>query len=164
MEKDLGISPPEMRPIQAVSAIIFSTEGDIYTVVETTSMPDYGKYAGMRTIPMETMKEGERHEDTLMRLIKEEVGDNVVKVLAYERIGIYGLNNAAATCYAVCAEFNGEIEPEIDGVVDPKWIKPGDLLNRWTRGGVKEMIEDYLNGERNVSRSTCMPVEPQPKQ
>lgn len=150
-----NLLPPEERSIQAVAAMIVCPEGTVYTVVETVDRPEYGKLTGMRTIPMETMEPGETHVQTLSRLLKEEVGGNIVNVSASERLGIYGINDAAATFFVVEAVRNDSASDlVIDGVLNPAWINFAELQSTWTRAGVAEMLEDYLQGRRNVVRNS----------
>lgn len=152
--------PLEARPTQAVAVILFSPEELIYTIVETESRPDYGKIAGMRTIPMETIDPGETCQTTFLKLLKEEVGEDIVDVKSVEEMGIYGINSAAAaTCFVVQVERKKFQYPQnLDGVIDPQWVTVSELLGVWTRQGVFEMIEDWRLGRRSVYRLSCRPV------
>lgn len=154
--------PPEARALQAVAAIIISSDGlerRVYTIEETVDRTDYGKATGMRTIPMETANEGETKEETLRRLIDEEVGRGILEIRNIERIGIYGIGVAAATCFLVEVEVkNGQGSVDLGDVKDPRWMKVEDLMTSWTRRGVKEMLEDFCAGRRGVSRNSCCPV------
>jgi hypothetical protein len=153
--------PFESRPIQGVAAIIVARSTNlIYTVVETTSRPEYGKEAGMRTIPMETIESGQKVEDALGQLFEQEVHENLNKIRV-EFIRYYGIGNmVAARLYLVHVEKNGFLHNgngynrnvRAHEVTDPKWMAPEDLLRQRVRMGVPEMIEDYLLGVRGGER------------
>jgi hypothetical protein len=150
---------PELEelPIQGVAAILVVPSEKIYTIRETMSRPEYGKMEGMRTIPMETVESGEDRLGTLRRLIKEEVGEGSVEIDRVEKIGIYGLDVAAATCYVVRAQRITSSGLEGD-VTDPRLMSVDEILTSWTRRGVVEMMEDFLNNRRNVVRAYCKSV------
>lgn len=159
----------EARDSQAVAAIIVDRSTNlIYTIEEKRDNPEYGKMAGMRTIPMETIEPGEDPEQqTLPRLFKEEVdifGDNI-RILRTEYVGYYGVGAAAARLYLTYVERDGvtgndngrnNSDSEQD-VVDPIWMPREEINSQWVRMGVAEMLEDAFSGKRNVIRE-CKPV------
>ena len=156
--------PLEARPFQGVAAIIVDRSTNlIYTVVETTNRPDYGKEAGMRTHPMETFDIGQTEDQALSQLFKQEVHETLT-IIRTELIGYYGINIAAVRLFLVQTERNGSkngagLNHNWNGqeIRDPRWMKPEDLIREWVRMGVSEMVEDYLVGKRNVRRE-CKPV------
>jgi hypothetical protein len=156
--------PIEARPIQGVASIIVDRNDLIYTVVEKTSRPEYGKEAGMRTPPMETVIPGETPDQTLSRLFQEEVHERLT-ILGTEMIGLYGLNSAGVKLFVVHVDRSGHshngngYNHNINGheVTDPKWLKPEELMTERVRMGVAEMIGDYVSGNRDVRRE-CKPV------
>lgn len=158
--------PLEARPIQGVAAIIIPQLTDlIYTVVERENRPEYGKRAGDRTIPMETIEGVQTEEQTLVQLFEQEVYENLT-IMGTEPIGYYGLCNIVGVrLFRVHVERNG-LTNNGNGynhnvrrheVTDPRWMKPEDLLLERVRMGVPEMIEDYFLGRRGVRRE-CKPV------
>lgn len=154
--------PPERRSIQAVSAIIVAPTNRVHTIVETSTRKDYGKVAGMRTIPMETMELGETHLETLARLFKEEAGREHQRFVSVQIVGIYGLGGAAATCFVVRVEEEFTPVTNTGDVKDPKWLYVCDAMNLWTRQGAFEMLSDFTAGRRGVSRNACHPVSLEP--
>ena len=170
LETETGtLLPLEARPKQAVAAIIVDRQTNlIYTVVEKESHPEYGKEAGMRTHPMETIDtdRGQTEEEALDQLFDQEVHEKLVRIGA-EFIGYYGVDVAAVKLYLIHVERNGvshngnedgyNHNVRRDEVTDPRWMKPEDLLLERVRMGVHEMIEDCFSGRRDVRRE-CRPV------
>lgn len=144
--------------IYAVAVAIFLPDGRIYTVEETTSRPEYGKVAGMRTIPMETLGEGEAEEEGMNRILLggDEVVKGSIKVLEFQRVGLYLVGEIAQiTLFRVECELLNSREISTTGdVVAPLWLKLKDLLKFWVRQGVREMIEDIEKNRTDVSRET----------
>jgi 8-oxo-dGTP pyrophosphatase MutT (NUDIX family) len=66
-----------MSLLQGVALFLADGNGHFWTVVEMADKPAVGKMAGMISIPMETMEDGEEPEDALQRLLAEEVGEGV---------------------------------------------------------------------------------------
>lgn len=63
-----------MERILAVALLIFSPTGRIFCLEELRDKPQYEKYAGMISFPIETIEDGESRESALERLLVEEVG------------------------------------------------------------------------------------------
>lgn len=160
-EREVGLNRENLkgRPIQAVAAILVDPAGDIYTVEETDNRPDYGKYAGMRTIPMEKINNGEAPEQAVLRLIDEEVGKGILTVFSTRELGYYGIGVAAVRCFVLrVIRKKPDHPPDLDGVTNPEWVKAGLLLETWTRQGVREMVKDYRADRRGMVRLDCRSV------
>ncbi|MBI4059283.1 hypothetical protein HY404_03535 [Candidatus Microgenomates bacterium] len=158
---ELSISP-EKRKLQAVAAAIILPSGLLYTIEGTTNRPEYGKMAGMRSIPMETMKVEETHFDTLFRLAEEELGNGIIQIRKIERVGMYGIGVAGLTFYRMDVELLQEdnVPPDSE-VTKPLWMSPAELIDLWVRQGVVEMIEDLQAGKHGIIRETApVPLEP----
>lgn len=157
MKEEKPVSP-ENRLIRAVAAAIFLPDGRIYTVEETVSRPEYGKIAGMRTIPMETLGDGETEEEGIKRILfyGDEVAKGSIKVLEIQRVGLYLVGKIAQITLfrAECELLNSREPSALDDVVVPLWLKPRDLLKFWVRQGVREIIEDVISNNRNIFRET----------
>lgn len=165
MEEKRPISP-ENCLIRAVAVAIFLPDGRIYTVEETTSRPEYGKIAGMRTVPMETLGGGETEEEGVKRILfgGDELAKGSIKVLEFQRVGLYLVGKIAQITLfrAECELLSSDELSALDDVVAPLWLKPKDLLKFWVRQGVREMIKDVINNNWNIFRET-KPVLLEPK-
>lgn len=66
-----------MERILAVALLIFSPRERIFCLEELRDKPQYEKYAGMVSFPIETIEDGEGRESALERLLVEEVGSSL---------------------------------------------------------------------------------------
>jgi 8-oxo-dGTP pyrophosphatase MutT (NUDIX family) len=73
-----------MQIISGVGLILFEPKGKTLVLRELKSKPHYGKYAGMLSIPLETIEDGETKESALKRLMHEEIGEEIGKKIAVE--------------------------------------------------------------------------------
>lgn len=162
--------PLEAKPTQGVALIIVRRpDRFIYTIRENETNTSYDKIAGMRSIPMETLKHGETRESALARLLIEEITERL-EVTNFERVGMYGVGVAAVTCWTVEVGPQVGINPHFsfynngDGVSEPLWVPPDELINNgfWLRRGALEMVSDYLNGRKGVYRMSCQSVSLEP--
>lgn len=60
--------------IDAVALLVFSRTGRMLVLKELKSKPEYGKWAGMLTFPIETIHDRELKMEALDRLAREEIG------------------------------------------------------------------------------------------
>lgn len=161
-EREISL-PLEARPVQAVALIIRNSQGLIYTNEEKETKPEVGKFAGMRSFPMETIEAGESREQTLRRLQNEEVAHNLMTAPP-DLLGVYGIGTAALWCYetSVISQNGRNPDYKIAEVGEPGWIPIDDLKNGnvWVREGVVEMATDYSSGIKGARRESCQPAIP----
>lgn len=142
----------EERKIMGVAAVILSQDGKILVIQKTGNNLVLDKRAGDWSIPAETIKEGETEFEALLRLIKEEVGENgdimcdpendwIGDYRFRDRVNIWGrayllhFDGTSTTQRAFSAERNE--------VVGHCWIDPREIKNLPRRRGVLEIVEDF---------------------
>jgi len=156
----------EPRVIKGVAAVILSQDGKILIAQETENKPIIDKKRGDWSIPAETIKEGETELEALLRLIKEEVGENGDITCNPENdwVGDYQFGagiNIWARAYLL--HFNGtsdtprSFSAERDEVISHRWIAPQEIRNLPRRQGVLEIVEDFMVGRKGVIREECSP-------
>ncbi len=141
-----------------VALVIHNAAGKILVLQELSSKPELGKYRGMYSIPMETVKRGESIGAALGRLINEELpGLESALSAKRELIGQYQVAPEVwATLYQV--ECNGTKLPSNTAEVGSHtWIDPTEALKLWLRQGAQEMIADFIAGKKKVICNYCNP-------
>ncbi len=145
--------------MKGVALVLVSPAGEILTLEEFESKPHIGKYAGMRSIPMETSHPGEKDVLALKRLVTEELPDIERMIVGpATRIGRYQIvPKVWVALYK--AEVLQPILPRKIGkeVGNHKWVTAEEALTFWLRQGAKEMISDFQRGKTRVVRKTCEP-------
>lgn len=128
---------------------------DFLTIEETRTKRSSGKLKGMRSLPMETVEDGETHQQALARLLQEEVRLNTV-CLAGElirlKLGRYELT-PGVVLHAYVIEAPRDSGISVGSGVDvqrPEWTSIEEVLatSRGSlrfRPGVKEIITTYLD-------------------
>lgn len=156
----------EERNIGGVAAVILSQDGRILVVQETVDKPRLDKQAGDWSIPAETVEQGETELEALLRLIKEEVGENgdIICNPQVDWIGDYGFAaglNIWVRAYVL--HFNGSsktprpFNAERNEVINHCWIDPSEIWNLPRRKGVFEVVRDFSAGRREVICEECSP-------
>lgn len=149
-----------------VAAIILSRDGKILVVQETGNNPALDKIAGDWSIPAETIEKREIELEALLRLIKEEVGENGDITCDPENdwIGDYRLGDKANIWgRAYLLHFDGTstmqrvFSAERNEVVGHRWINPEEIRSLPRRRGVLEIVEDFMVGKKGVIREECFP-------
>lgn len=154
------------RNIMGVAAIILSQDGKILVIQETEDKPRLDKKRGDWSIPAETIKEGETETEALLRVIKEEVGENGDIICNPENdwIGDYQFGvgvNIWGRAYLL--HFNGtsdtprSFSAERNEVINHRWIVPQEIRDLPRRKGVLEIVEDFVVGRKGVIREKCSP-------
>lgn len=134
-----------LERICGVALILSNGFGRVFVLKELQSKPRFDKHRGDLSIPMETSLDGEFPEDTLERLLIEEVGMDVCLV-DVEQVGVYDLFGCVDLTVFHARYGNGKL---FEGVVRDEletigWMAPEELLNRRCRGGVGLIMTDYL--------------------
>lgn len=156
----------EERKIIGVATIILSQDGKILVIQETEDKPWLDKKRGDWSIPAETIKEGETEMEALLRVIKEEVGENGDIICNPENdwIGDYQFgvgSNIWGRAYLL--HFNGtsdtlrSFSAERNEVINHRWIVPQEIRNLPRRKGVSEIVEDFIIGRRGIIQEECSP-------
>jgi len=156
----------EPRIIRGVAAVILSQDGKILIAQETGNKPIMDKKRGDWTIPAETIEKGETELEALLRLIKEEVGENEDITCNPENdwIGDYqfekGINiwgRAYLLHFSGTSETSRSFTAEREELVNHQWVKPEEIINMARRKGVLEIIEDFRAGRRGIIKEECSP-------
>jgi len=156
----------EPRIIRGVAAVILSQDGKILIAQETGNKPIMDKKRGDWTIPAETIEKGETELEALLRLIKEEVGENEDITCNPENdwIGDYqfekGINiwgRAYLLHFSGTSETSRSFTAEREELVNHQWVKPEEIINMARRKGVLEIIDDFRAGRRGIIKEECSP-------
>ena len=151
--------------VRGVALVVRNPRGEILLVEEGETKPEFGKYAGMFSPPMETLLY--RKEPLLTavgRLIAEEIPGFSGHITVEEKWrGVYCLDAGP-----IAALFVGETartdlpSPSQSGgeVNGHRWVHPREALEKWLRAGAWEMIVDYLEDREGVIRRRCFPPMP----
>ncbi|MBI5405382.1 MAG: NUDIX hydrolase [Candidatus Kerfeldbacteria bacterium] len=147
------------RRIRGVALIVINPSGHIMVLQELEDKPHLGKYAGMWSIPMETLEPSETHYAGLRRLMTEELPGLRVEHLSLDcaPIGCYRIAAQVwVTLYVARASTFDLPKPNGDREVGQhEWVPIAEGLNRWLRRGAAEMIEDYADRYSQVRRTAC---------
>lgn len=139
-----------MKLVSSVGLLLFDQSGRILLLRELETKLHYGKVAGMLSVPIETIEQGEKVNQTFRRLLVEEVGVLVDgRFIFFKRFQIK-LNDAYTEEMSV---FTGICKTSF--VPHPKdtdvqyfgWMLPRDILNLspgQVRLEVKPLLGLYL--------------------
>lgn len=152
---------------RGVALIVASPDDRLLVLQEFEDKPQYGKHAGMFSMPMETARDGELDQAILDRLVEEELpGMNHDLALQAVPYGLYRIvANVWVRLYAVqTASIALPIEPSTSKreVGNYWWCAPSNTSRLWLRQGAREMFADYLASQMNVVRRRCEPPPHQP--
>lgn len=139
--------------IYGVGLILYNPTGHILVIKELVAKPEIEKEAGMLSIPFETSDEGEDSYMTLVRLVTEEVGRNIVprKIRLF---GTFTVKDTEIRCYtAVCDHVVSDFKPTSDDVEIVGWMAPRELLEMHVRREVPPILNAYLTLEESRSAS-----------
>ena len=156
----------EPRIIKGVIAVILSQDEKILVAQETEDKPYMDKKRGDWTIPAETIEKGETELEAVLRLIKEEVGENGDITCNPENdwIGDYqfekGINiwgRAYLLHFSGTSETSRSFMAEREEVINHHWINPEEIRSMARRKGVLEIIDDFRAGRRGIIKEECSP-------
>lgn len=145
-----------------MALIIQNPEGKILVLQEYETKPHLGKYRGMLSIPMETSRPKEPDLNTITRLLGEEVPgfDLQPEEILQSRIGIYQIvPRVWVTLYWTKTMRQHLPNQKSSEVGNYQWVDPREVLDFWLRQGAREMISDFLEGEKEVFCRHCRAPE-----
>ncbi len=151
-----------MEIIRGVALIVADPHGRILLLREFESKPQFGKAAGMRSIPMETAGPGELNVTTLRRLVTEELPGFPPHIAdSAQAWGKYRIVDDVwvelfVTQLGTEHEYAGKAAREGDEVGDHAWFTPTAAQEEWLRRGAREMIADYTRRFRYTVRYVCV--------
>src|SRR5680860_551748 len=121
-----------MKIVSSVGLLLFDPNGRILLLRELESKLHYGKVAGMLSVPIETVEVGEVANQTLQRLLHEEIGVPINGRLSYYRRLYIKLNDAYTEMVflytGVCA--SGLVAVPTDTDIEYfGWMSPQDILS-----------------------------------
>jgi hypothetical protein len=121
-----------MKIVRSVGLLLLDNLGRILLLKELESKTHYGKVAGMISIPIKTIEEGETSDQALNRLIIEEVGAPICASPAFFEEFTIMLNGTYTerlrVFTGVCTK-SFVAHPNNTDIVCLGWIKPRELLS-----------------------------------
>ena len=133
-----------------VGLILIAKEtGRILVMKELRDKPEIEKKAGMVSFPLETMKNGEQKEETVQRLIEEEIGVSIncnVCLTFFGDTFLIVKNAKTLAAFAYC-EKEFVPNPEDDDIEFFGWLHPKELLHPqiFVRKEVRQIISLFLS-------------------
>ncbi len=149
--------------VRGVALIVSNPRREILIIKELQTKPQYGKYAGMFSPPMETSHDGEKDAETLKRLIDEELSGLAGHIhIRGGRRGVYRIVPKVWVSLYV-GETQSLLLPTPDAtseeIGEHLWVLPKNALTLWLRQGAREMIADYIENQNDViCRHCCSPT------
>lgn len=143
-----------------VALIVVNPEGHVLVVQELETNIGHGKVAGMCGIPMETSHEGEFDQMALQRLVQEELSGMHVDIEGVS-FGNYQVMPGIWVRLYLGSTGDSSLpskDTPTDGVTGHAWLSVQEATGLWLRRGAWEMLRDYEDGQRGVSRETCRAV------
>jgi 8-oxo-dGTP pyrophosphatase MutT (NUDIX family) len=135
-----------MKIICGVGLLLREPAGKVLILRELQSKPHYGKYAGMLTLPFETIEDGETTYDALRRLIHEEIGVEIVEIavdlVSFKEFFIELSGDYSAQLFV----FTGTVTqqfiacPNDTDVEYYDWMSPQDILRLDPRHRRQEVV------------------------
>jgi 8-oxo-dGTP pyrophosphatase MutT (NUDIX family) len=133
--------------INGVGLLLFEPQGKLLVLKELQDKPRIKKVSGMLSFPLETTEDGESPEETLLRLISEEIG--VSLALKIREIGKFYFDHD--TCIVRICMFVAHTEhvftasPKDTDIIFHNWMYPSELLNvTLKRIEVAPILQVYL--------------------
>ncbi|MBI4101703.1 MAG: NUDIX domain-containing protein [Candidatus Nealsonbacteria bacterium] len=118
----------DQRKVKVGVGGVMLKDGQVLMIQENCSNPEYGKQAGMFSIPLGGVEPGESWERAIQREAREETGCETSIEVYLGQVHIPG---------AIAHLFLLTIEKErLAGELDPRWVAIGEVLNL-PDGGVR---------------------------
>jgi hypothetical protein len=146
-----------MSEIIGVGLLLF-LKGKLLVIRELRSKPQYSKYAGMLSFPLETFEKSDiTFRKTLSRLAQEELGiingEIILRNILPDKFNLLPGKPDIATYYGV-ADFAGSSEhifvPQDDDIEVIGWMNPDELLQQKNiRVEVRPILEHFFSQGNN---------------
>lgn len=125
---------PVKTPMIGVAGLITNTEGQVYTIRENNSKWITQKFKGMRSIPMETIEDGESLEDATRRMLLEEIGgldiSSRYQLTQNSSVGGFFVHPEVFVHIFHLHCYNSELSHGTgDDVKDPQWVSTREILH-----------------------------------
>ncbi|MEK7519327.1 MAG: NUDIX hydrolase [Patescibacteria group bacterium] len=133
---------------RGVALLVTNPKREIIILEEFQEKREFGKLAGMFSIPMETSEPAEDDCLTLKRLVEHELCGFNSKIYIERLSGSYQVV-PGIWVFLYVAQFPDCVLPSLDPtgeVGNHRWMNPRMALDLRLRQGAREMIRDYLNG------------------
>lgn len=130
-----------------VGLVVVNSQGSIFVLKELRDKPIIEKVAGMLSFPLETVELPETPDQTVLRLIREELGDGIT-VADLRFLGAFHILQSALTLgyTAVCDNPIEDFHPRADDVEIVGWMDAQDLLQGFIRKETGPLLRAFLNG------------------
>ncbi|MFH0952203.1 MAG: NUDIX hydrolase [Patescibacteria group bacterium] len=139
-----------------IGLILVNSEGKILVLEELKDKPIVEKKAGMLSFPLETLEPPETPDETVRRLIKEELGDNII-VTNIRFVGAFHVIDFALTL-GYAADCNNKIEdfqPWSDDIKIRGWLSSEELRASFCRKETEPLLREFLKqSERSKKMSS----------
>jgi len=116
--------------IKGVGLLLFEPQGKLLVLRELQDKPHIKKEAGMLSFPLETTEGNETFEETLWRLVSQEIG--VALAMHAEEIGrfkfFYDTCTVHACMFAAHVQQTFIARPTDTDIIYHGWMHPTDLL------------------------------------
>lgn len=143
--------------IIGVGLLLF-LDGKLLVIRELQSKPQYHKFTGMLSFPLETYEKGDRNfASTVSRLAQEELGiingEIILRHIVEKRFQLIPNREDISTVYGV-ADFKGQTNhifiPQDTDVEIVGWLTPTELLeSNSIRVEVRPILEHFFSEEGN---------------
>lgn len=122
-----------MRTIEGVGLILFDQDGRILMFSTSEVTTDHSQVAGMLSVPIEPIADGESIETALVRLIVERVGCGKVKVPPTPyRVFTRKLSDAVTekiSLFTSKCDMSFVAEPRVQDIKFYGWMPPQAIMN-----------------------------------
>jgi 8-oxo-dGTP pyrophosphatase MutT (NUDIX family) len=135
-----------MKVVGSVGLVIFDPKGKVLLLKELESKIHYGKLAGMLSFPIETIEEGETSDQTIIRLVDEEIGVPLNGLTVFNKEFMIQLNGSFTESISVyvckCAQ-RFVAHPKDSDVEYFGWRWPRQIM-KFTPGLVRLEVKPVL--------------------
>ncbi len=136
-----------MKIVRSVGLILFDSVGRVLLVKELESKIHYGKVAGMITVPIETIKNGENRVQALRRLLKEEIGEQIEGPISFYEEFLIRLNDAFTErlyVYKSACKNSFIAHPNDTDIEHFGWMLPQEIY-KFSPGRIRLEVEPIMS-------------------
>jgi 8-oxo-dGTP pyrophosphatase MutT (NUDIX family) len=129
-----------------VGLVLVNPDGYVFVLKELQDKPIIEKVAGMLSFPLETVELPETPDETVYRLVREELGDDIT-IANLSFVGAFHIIRSALTLgyAATCENDLADFRPQSDDVETVGWLHPQDLLQRFIRKETEPILRAFLS-------------------